>query len=117
MSLLKFELTEQHIALCRFTDWEQYHIRKEGIAIDNEIAKNHMYDEFGLILYGKPDVSPLESDPTSSEEVDWSDEQKEAMDKYFRELPTALQIMLHTGKFESGNYKTKHYDINWKKAK
>jgi hypothetical protein len=51
----------------------------------------------------------------SDEEPEWSNEQKEVMDKLYDELPQAIQIMLHTGTFEAGLYKTKHYDINWKK--
>lgn len=114
MALKKFELTEQHIALCKHTDWTQYHIRRENINNGNKLAIDHMHEEFGLIMFGKPDG---EFDPTSAEGPDWSDEQKEQMDKCFEELPTALQIMLHTGEFETGKYKTKHYDINWKKSK
>lgn len=113
MALIHFELTEQHIALCKHVDWTQYQTRKEGIDMGNKLAIDHMHDEFGLILFGKPDG---EFDPTSTEEPDWSDEQKEQMDKYFEELPRALEIILHIGSVETGMYGTKHYDLNWKKS-
>lgn len=112
MALLKFELTEQHISLCRYIDWTEFPTRKEAFDNGNKNMKKEIYDEFGLILYGKPDK---EFDPMESEQESWSDKHIEEMDKFVQELPTALQIMLQTGNFEYGTYKTKHYLIEWKK--
>ena len=112
MALLKFELTELHIVLCKNIDWESFQDNKNAFDGGSDVAKNLMYEEFGLIMYGKPDV---EFDPTSSEEIFWSEEQKVEMDKYIKELPTALKVMLQTGEFEPATYRTKHYLVEWKK--
>lgn len=108
MALLKFELTDQHIALVRNINLKDYFE-----LFTHDPSKDIMYEDFGLILYGKPDG---EFDPLSSEQPDWSDEQKEEMDKLFNDIPTALEIMMQSGSFEAGNYKTKHYDRNWRRS-
>lgn len=71
------------------------------------------YEDMGVILYGQPeDFDPFEGDP-----FEWTDEQKEEMDKLLSELPLAIEITLNTQKFEPGNYKAKFHDRNWKKLK
>jgi hypothetical protein len=67
----------------------------------------------GVILYGRPeDFDPFDGDP-----FDWTDEQKEEMDKLLSELPLALDIVLNTQSFELGLYKTKFHVREWKKVK
>lgn len=109
MSVLKFNLTEQHIALVKNVSLKEYF---EWEVNEYKTVKDFVYEDFGLILYGN--VSG-DFDPTSADEADFTKEQKEEMDTLFNEIPQALQIMLQTGSFEAGNYKTKHHDINWKK--
>jgi len=103
MSVLKFELTEKHISLVKNVNWEW---------LGEDASKDDIYEELGLILYGKPDV-PF--DPTSPDVKPYTQEQMDEMDKLHSELPRALQIMLATGEFKTGHYKTKHHDINWVK--
>lgn len=110
MSVIKFELTEQHIAIVQNVDMVLY-FRWRNL-IDKVLYEEDLYNEFGLILFGKPDG---EFDPLSSVELDWSIDQKVQMDKIFEEFDTAHKIMLQTGTFSAGNYKTRHHDINWKK--
>lgn len=112
MALLKFELTEQHIALGRHANLRLYFESKNNP--NQKLVKEEVYNEFGLILFGRPEG---EFDPMSDEDIEWSDEQKSVMDKLYDELGRAIEIMLQTGTFEVGLYKTKHYDINWKKSK
>ena len=112
MALLKFELTEKHIALGKHVNLKDYF--ESRLNPNQKAVKALIYDEFGLILYGRPEG---EFDPMSDEDIAWSAEQKEEMDKLYDELPVVIQIMLQTGTFEAGLYKTKHYDINWKKSK
>lgn len=112
MSVVKFELTKNHIALVKNVDIKNYFHNSANL--NRKLIVDEIYEEFGLILYGRPEG---DFDPTSSAESEYSAEQKAEMDKYFEEFPTALEIMLGTGTFEAGNYKTKHHDINWKKIK
>ncbi len=103
MSILKFELTEKHITLVRNVDWQTL----------QDMDEETMHEEFGVILYGKPET---EFDPMSSDSPEYTEEQIAEMNLLHAELPTALQIMLATGDFFAGNYKTKHHDINWVKV-
>lgn len=116
MSVIKFELTEQHISLIKNIDFEllfnlvdnDYH-SYEGNLFGQSDDK---FDDIGLIIYGKPEK---EFDPTSSDINVYSEEQKDEMSKLISELPTAFKIMVQTGTFIDGKYKTRHHDINWKK--
>ena len=77
-------------------------------------GENNIYEAIDLILNGRPeDVNALEDD----EIINYSEDQKKNWDNLYRELPIALDIILYTGKFELGSYKTKYHDRNWKKVK
>lgn len=110
MGLIKFNLTEDHIKVVKHMDWNNYPFEN----------KNAKYDTIGLILYGKEDF-PLPKfyndnpDEFLEHKELWSEEHKTYMDKINNELMMALSVMLQTGIFEAGEYKTKHYLINWKK--
>ena len=118
MSVIKFELTEQHIALVKNLDFELMFKLAKG---DNELHDKNLFgfaedefDDVGLILYGMPEREG-DFDPLGSDEVTYTEEQKNEMGKIISELPMALQIMMQTGTFEAGNYKTRFHNINWKK--
>lgn len=110
MSVIKFELTKEHIALVKNIDFEETLLSATGEYVFG--LSGDKYEDVGIIVYGIPDT---EFDPTSSDAITYSDEQKEEMDKLISEIPHALQIMLTTGIFSEGRYKTKFHDINWKK--
>lgn len=112
MSILKFELKEEHLKLLKHLDWESDYngdnIRTTG---ENPFGGFDYYEDMGIILYGKPD----EFDPFEGNPFAWSDEQKEEMDKLLSELPMALEVVLNTQSFTPGRYKTRFHDKNWKK--
>ena len=70
----------------------------------------------GLILYGPQIVDGPDHGLEEMDEGTYNDEQKAEMWELYRELPTALNIVMFTGKFEPGHYKTKTYLRNWKKS-
>jgi hypothetical protein len=71
-----------------------------------------MYEAIDIILNGRP----ADFDPFNTEEkVKYTDEQKEAWDNLYHELPTALDVVLYNGSYELGLYKTKYHDRVWKK--
>jgi hypothetical protein len=117
MSVIKFELTEQHIGLVKNLDYELlFNLARN----DNHYHEGNLFgysddefDDVGLIVYGMPEG---DFDPTGSDVLTYTDEQKNEMGKLISELPTAMKIMIQTGTFEAGKYKTKHHDINWKKV-
>jgi hypothetical protein len=118
MSILKLELTENHIKLLKYfkCDLNDNTITL-SIAEEDEVIKiidQDKYEYVDLVLNGKPDeFSPF----TTEEIVGYSEEQKKEWDKLFSELPLALSIILHNGSFDLGTYKTKFHDRVWKKIK
>lgn len=117
MSILKFDLKEEHVKLLKHLRWSK---DKNNVIVgldDDEDAipfgENNIYEAIDLILNGRPeDVNALEDD----EPVIYSEDQKANWDNLYKELPIALDIILYTGKFELGSYKTKYHDRNWKKV-
>jgi len=91
MALLKFELTEKHIALGKHVNLKDYF--ESRLNPNQKAVKALIYDEFGLILYGRPEG---EFDPMSDEDIAWSAEQKDEMD-------TRRNIMILTGKKVKNN--------------
>lgn len=119
MSLIKFKLTEDHIKLVRQL---KINIRNNDenidyIIIDNKepFGSKDIFDDIFLILYGKPSNGELNINPWDKGQKPWTDEQLNYMKKLLIELPYALDIILYTGKFEVGFYKTKSYHRDWKK--
>ena len=57
------------------------------------------------------DYNPLTEDLPRT----FTEEEKSRFIKIFNELKTALDIILYTGSFELGHYKTKFHIRDWKK--
>jgi len=114
MSVLKFELKEEHLKLLKHLEWEREFNGEVIITSgENPFGGFDHYEDMGVILYGRPeDFDPFDGDP-----FDWTYEQKEEMDKLLSELPLALDIVLNTQSFELGLYKTKFHVREWKKVK
>ncbi len=117
MSVIKFELTEQHVKLLKHLRWSlsaDNHIiglGHDGIEYVPPFGENNIYEAIDLILNGLPS----NFDPFNTEEYTvYSDEQKAEWDKLYSELPTALDVILFNGHFQTGNYKTKYHDRVWK---
>jgi len=115
MALLKFELKEDHIKLLKHLKWsivsDQIVSRgndKEEYG-DSPFGGDDLVEDMNIILNGKPD----NFDPLNDEGVEVSEDEKVRMLELFYELPTALDIILYSGSFEPGHYKTKWYDRNW----
>jgi|TARA_R110002111_G_scaffold100636_6_gene155859 hypothetical protein len=143
MSVTKFDLTEDHIVLVRQLNFilneakplskrekKAIEITKTKIEVEEveevtapEIMVDalapfgsldeNFYQEIALIV-GIPCIEGTE--------LEWGGKQydadaKTAMDTLYRALPTALEIILATGKFEAGAYKTKHPLRDWKLVK
>lgn len=117
MSILNFELKEEHVKLVKHLRWS---INKEniisGIGDDGDdiappFGENNIYDAIDLIIHGRPD----DFNPFEVEDIkEYSDEEKAKYDALYNELPTALEIILSTGSFQVGTYRTKFHDRNWK---
>lgn len=116
MSIVKFELKEEHVKLLKHLRWSK---DKNNIIVnvsDDEdsvpFGFDTIYEAIDTILNGKPEGF----DPYDTHDIiDYSDEQKDEWDKLYDELPTALDVILHNQSFNLGHYKTKYHDRNWKK--
>jgi hypothetical protein len=117
MSVLKFELREDHVKLLKHLRWS---INKNNFIVGTEdetedpapFGENNLYDAIDLIINGIPeDFNPLETEEVKQ----YSLQQKADWDKLYSELPMALDIILYNGSFELGNYKTKFHIRDWKK--
>ena len=119
MSVIVFELKEEHVKLLKHLRWSVNKdnvisgVADEGDDIAPPFGENNIYDAIDLILNGVPEnFNPLEE-----EEIrEYIDEQKAKWDKLYDELPTALDVILFNGHFELGTYRTKFHDRNWKKV-
>ena len=115
MSVIKFELKEEHLKLLKHLEWGELsldsHINTKG---DNSpFGGIDYHEDMGIILYGQPDdFDPFEGDP-----FQWTEEQKSEMDVLISELPRAIEVILYTQSFETGTYRTKYHDKHWKKIK
>jgi hypothetical protein len=117
MSVIKFELKEEHLKLLKHLKWglldNKFLVSSENISEDTApFGVDDVYEGIDLILNGKPEnFNPLET----YEFNNYSEDQKKEWDKLLSELPTALDIILYNGHFELGLYKTRYHDRLWKK--
>lgn len=116
MSVVKFELKEEHIKLLKHLRWSK---DKNNLIVnisDDEdsipFGSDNLYEAIDLILNGRPeDFDPFETHDL----IEYTDEQKSEWDKLYDELPLALDVILFNQSFDLGHYKTKYHDRNWKK--
>jgi hypothetical protein len=118
MSVLLFELKEEHVKLIKQLRWCMKDNIVSGIADDGDefappFGENNIYDAIDLILNGHLE----EFDPLNEEIKEYPEEQKKEWDALYSELPTALDIILYNGHFETGLYRTKFHIREWKKTR
>lgn len=116
MALLKFELTDDHLKLLKNLKWS---INENNNCIESigegeeygtsPFGGDNIIEDMFLILQGKPE----DFDPLNDEIFYINEEYIKEMEQLYSELPTAMDIVMFTGKFEPGHYKTKWYDRNW----
>ena len=117
MSVIKFELKEEHVKLLKNLRWglleNKFVVSTEDITEDPApFGTDTVYEGIDLVLNGKP----KEFDPMNTNEAPtYTTEQINEWDKLISELPTALDIILFNGHFELGLYKTKFHSREWKK--
>jgi hypothetical protein len=117
MSILKFELKEEHVKLLKNLRWSMKDNLIVNMHNDTEeyvppFGENNIYDAIDFILNGRPQ----DFDPFNTESFkDYEEEQKAEWDKLYSELPTALDVVLYNGNYDLGLYKTKWHDRVWRK--
>ena len=120
MSVITFELKEEHLKLLKFLRWrindkrliESTETTEEKDEAPRPFGEDNLYVGIDLILNGKPE----EFNALVAEEVKvFSKEEIDLMDKIYSELPVALEIVLFSGKFEAGTYVARFHDRQWKR--
>jgi len=115
MSVLKFELKNEHLKLLKHLRWSMNGNNLIVNLEDDEstiFGENNIYDAIDLILNGRP----AEIDALTHEDIiEYTPEQKAEWDKIYSELPMALDVVLYNGHFELGEYKTRYHLRDWKK--
>lgn len=118
MALIKFELKAEHLKLLKHLKWSINDIdqivsrgndnQEYG---DSPFGGDSIFEDINTILNGKPE----NFDPLNDEGIKFTEKEVEEMWSLYGELSTALDIVLYTGKFETGHFKTKWYERNWVK--
>lgn len=116
MSIIKFELKNEHVLLLKNLRWgltdNKFVISTQDVAEDPApFGADNIYEGVDLVLNGKPE----NFDPLNTDKISYTSEQIEEWDRLISELPTALDIILYNGNFELGTYKTKYHFRDWKK--
>lgn len=117
MGLTKLLLKEDHIKLLKNLRWT-FSENKFLVSVDDLddspslFFTDNVYEGIDLILNGKPaDFDPFNTVYTK----DYTLEQKTEWDKLLSELPTALEIILYNGHFETGTYIINISDRVWER--
>ena len=117
MSTLSFTLKNEHIALLKAMNWSKESnmiVSAENFLDDvSPFGGDNVYEDMDLILNGKPaDFNPL----NTFEEKVYPTEQIAEWDKLLSEIPMALEVILKTQSFDTGDYRARyHQRHNWKK--
>jgi len=117
MALVKFEIEEYHLILIKHLGWEIIQDSNKISSFIEEGAETpfgglHIVEDIGVMLFGMPE---RDFDPLSPYGPQYTDEQKEIIERVWRKLPQALEICCYVQKFEAGVYATKWNLKNWKK--
>lgn len=101
-----FTLTEEHVKLLRaaYTWWWPIEWGSPGIDPKRPFGNGDLLGDMYEILKGKKTPDHWEDLPGPM---------RESFLKLYRELETALQVVLTTGTFEPGRYSTEQYFRNW----
>jgi len=113
MSLITFNLKDEHIKLLKQLQWTINNNIIVSVDDVNEpllFGENNMHEAIDMILNG----IPANFDPMNTEEFpEYSPEQIKEWDKLLSELPTALDIILYNGHFNTGEYRTRFNERAW----
>lgn len=107
METKHFILTSDHLKLIRnmYVGWQDCEFGAPEIDPKRPYGNSYVVGDIHCILEG------------GHEDDDLTDEQIEEYEKLHRETQTALQIILTTGKFETGSYMCKPYSTDWKRMR
>lgn len=113
MSLIKLEITEDHLKLLKllnFTNQDEHLTTQDKDSEkDNAFGYETRYVEMELAINGRP----TKFDPTATELFEISDEQKTYLDSLWGEMHLVLELKCFFDHLTPGLYKRKFHDRNW----
>lgn len=120
MSVLRFEVKEEHLKLVKQLKWHmngdniiQTCVKDEDGVSPSPFGGDDLIEDLGTIIYGKTD----DFDPFEDEKILYDDDQIKELTQLYEDLPTVLAIVMETGKFEAGKYRCRFHVGDWKKEK
>lgn len=114
MSLIKFELKKEHVALIKGLKWDENVNRMfEIIDTESPFGGDSLTEDLGLIIFGLNKNFVM--DALNEDGPIFSSDQVSAMFSFYEELPRALEVVTNTCSFELGHYKRKFNDLFWVK--
>lgn len=133
MSVITFELKQEHLDLLRGLNWDAAEYPDTGRfglpyidpdypfgdlmggTFEEESNEEAYLKDAGIIIYGKPENE--EEDPFDETGPEYSEEQLEHLRELIGGLYYALDIVLKKGikdgEIKLGTYKTKNYEMDW----
>lgn len=107
----RFTLKKDHIKLLRssYVSWNYCEFGAPSIDCKRPYGNSEVYSDMVKILAIKDAFTGDEDDG-----YEVKDSVIRKLAKIHGELETALQVVLHTGKFKPGVYEADDYDRNWK---
>ena len=127
MSLVKFEVKEDHLKLMRFLQWSKTdtnHILSINDLDNDDVEEviltpfggEDLIQDIGDIIYGVPEgeIDFMDEEGGFGKPT-YTEEQVEYMTELFNGLHTALNICLYRQAFEIGHFKRKYHDVHWEK--
>lgn len=118
MSLIRITITEDHIKLLKHLRWSlntnNFLVGTEDEFIDKDFGpfgSNNLYEAVDLILNGNTEEFDLLAEDTRV----FSEIEVAKIDKLYKELPLALDVILYTQSFELGDYVSSYHDRVWEK--
>lgn len=120
MSVIKFQVTEDHLKLVKYLQFsiKDNHLStnrdendEDYIPKPNAFGEEDLHSDIGIIIFGRP----ANFDPMSTELSQYSEQDKEYMDKLWGDIPTVLELKCYFDHLVPGTYKRKFHDRDWKK--
>lgn len=118
-----FELTTAHIALVKALI-----ITPEKLSLVGSKSKispfsnglqtdTSLVEDIAMIIVGKEPSDEEKKIMNEEGTFYYTRDNEESLLKIYEELPTAIEVIFNTSSFEEGKYRTRHYEIDWKKIK
>jgi len=112
-SVTRFEILPIHLKLLKnmYVSWDDCEFGSPAIDCKQPYGNSDVYGDIAEIIGLK------KKDNWDFEEETWSEKAMDMMEDLHRQMQVVLQIILATGKIETGTFERSEYGIDWKGVK